>query len=109
MSTFKYIWSLLEPDEKYNPVKRRCQLLWDSFPIEKQRDIYNAIRQKKKERKFLDYNPLFAIEKNANPPKPKAQKLTFGQYYERFGTTEEQDGWKRVYLPEEQKTIYTKD
>ncbi len=108
MSTFNYIWALLEPDPAYEPVKKRCQKLWDSFPLEKQRMIYKAIRNKKKERKFIDFNPLFAIQKNANPPRPKPQKLSFAQYYERFGTTEEQGGWKMQFLKDQGKTIYVK-
>ena len=107
MSTFQHIWDLLEPDEKYLPVMNRCKELWDSFDIEKQRAIYKAIQTKKKERKFLDFNPLFAIERNANPPRPKPQKLTLNEYYVRFGTTEEQDGWKQ-YNPTGNQVIYVK-
>ena len=36
------------------------------------------------------------------------QTLSFADYYAKFGTTEEQDGWQRTFLPEQQKTIYVK-
>ena len=36
------------------------------------------------------------------------QILSYADYYTRFGTTEEVDGWRRVFLPEQQKTIYVK-
>jgi hypothetical protein len=49
---------------------------------------------------------LFAIRRFSQPPKP--QTLSFNDYYTKFGTTEERDGWRRVFLPEKQKTIYVK-
>ena len=107
MTTFPHIWALLAPDEQYYPVKKRCQKLWDSFPVEQQRLIYKAIDTKKKERKFVDFNPLFAIQKNANPPRPKPQILSFNDYYARFGTTVEQGGWKMTN-PTGNKVIYVK-
>jgi hypothetical protein len=107
MSSFDYIWALLNPSDDYLPVKRRCQMLWDTYPLEQQRDIYRRIRDKQKERKFIDFNPLFAIQKNANPPRPKPQVLSYNDYYLRYGTTEERDGWKMAN-PTGQKVIYVK-
>ena len=106
MISFEAIWTLLSPSENYRPVRRRCQTLWESFPPEKQQEIYCRIEKKKKERKFIDYNPLFAIQKNALPPRPRQEVLTYDAYYSRFGTTEEQGGWRRVFIEKERKTIY---
>jgi hypothetical protein len=109
MSTFNYIWSLLEPKIEYANLINKCKELWDSFPIEKQRIIYASIRRKKIEKKFIDYNPLFAIRNNATEPlKPRTQTLTFKEYYARFGTTLEQDGW-RMTNPTGQQVIYVKN
>ena len=36
------------------------------------------------------------------------QILSYTDYYNRYGTTEEKDGWVRTFLPEQQKTIYVK-
>ena len=109
MSTFNFIWSLLEPKIEYANLINKCKELWDSFPIEKQRTIYATIRRKKIEKKFIDYNPLFAIQNNATEPlKPRTQTLTFKEYYARFGTTAEQDGW-RMTNPTGQQVIYIKN
>ena len=108
MSTFNHIWSLLEPKIEYANLINKCKELWDSFPIEKQRIIYASIRRKKIEKKFIDYNPLFAIQNNATEPlKPRTQTLTFKEYYARFGTTAEQDGW-HMTNPTGQQVIYVK-
>ena len=108
MSTFNFIWSLLEPKIEYANLINKCKELWDSFPIEKQRIIYASIRRKKIEKKFIDYNPLFAIQNNATEPlKPRTQTLTFKEYYARFGTTAEQDGW-HMTNPTGQQVIYVK-
>ena len=107
MSTFVHIWALLEPKLEYLNLMKSCKELWDSFPIEKQRIIYSTIRKKKIEKKFVDYNPLLAIRHNCPLSRP-SQQLSFNDYYNKFGTTEEQNGWHRQFLPEQQKTIYVK-
>ena len=107
MTSFEYLWELLEPKKEYEPVRKRCLLLWDSFPLEKQRWTYRTIRDRKKEHLFVDFNPLFAIERFSK--EPQRQTLSFNDYYAKFGTTEEQNGWRRVFLPDKQKTIYVKN
>ena len=107
MNSFDYLWTLLEPKKEYEPVRNRCLLLWNTFTLEQQRRIYQIIRNRKKEHLFVDYNPLFAIERFSRAP--QKQTLSFNDYYIRFGTTEEKDGWRRVFLPEKQTTIYIKN
>ena len=94
MTSFDYLWELLEPKKEYDPVLGRCQRLWESFSSEKQDDVYRIILEKKERKKFIDYNPLFAIEKNSAAP--QKQILSFDAYYRLKGTTQEQDGWKMV-------------
>ena len=106
MKTFEEIISLLNPDEKYNPVLRQCQQLWDSFSSEKQDYVYRVIKEKKERKNFVDYNPLFALKRTYRAP--AHQILSYNEYYSRFGTTEERDGWKRVFMSKEHKTIYVK-
>ena len=107
MTSFDYLWELLEPKKEYEPVRNRCLSLWNTFDLDKQRRIYRTIRDRKKEKLFVDYNPLFAIERFSK--EPQRQTLSFDDYYKRFGTTEEQNGWQRVFLPEKHKTIYVKN
>lgn len=53
MSTFDYIWALLQPSDDYLPVKRRCRTLWETYTLEQQRDIYRRIRDKQKENSLI--------------------------------------------------------
>ena len=107
MKTFEELLGLLEPKKEYEPVLGRCQRLWESFSSEKQDLVYHRILEKKERKFFVDYNPLFAIEKNSAAP--KAQVLSYDAYYAKYGTTEEKDGWRRVFLKEQQRTVYVKN
>ena len=106
MYQFDNLWALLNPKNDYDQLKGRCRNLWNSFSSDKQQMIFCRIEEKKKRKEFVDYNPLFAIQKNENCA--RQQTLSFADYYARFGTTEETDGWHRQFLPNEQKTIYVK-
>ena len=105
MKTFNDIWALLEPKIEYEQLKGKCRNLWESFSSDKQDYIYSRIEEKKKRKEFVDYNPKFAIEKNSAAPKP--QEMSFYDYYAKYGTTEERDGWK-MENPTGNKVIYVK-
>ena len=105
MKSFEEIISLLNPDEKYNPVLKQCQQLWVSFSSEKQDFMYRTILEKKERKEFVDYNPLFALKRTYRAPKPLI--LSYADYYAKFGTTEERDGW-HMENPTGQKVIYVK-
>ncbi len=105
MKTFEEIISLLNPDEKYNPVLGQCQQLWASFSSEKQDFVYQVIKEKKERKNFVDYNPLFALKRTYRARQP--QEMSYADYYAKYGTTEERDGWKMAN-PTGQKVIYVK-
>ena len=90
------IWTLLEPKTEYANLFSHCKQLWESWTDDKQEEVFLKIEKKKLEHKFVDYNPLLALRNNANPPRPRSQEMSFRDYYARFGTTEEQGGWKMV-------------
>jgi hypothetical protein len=94
MKTFEEIWALLKPKIDYEQLRGKCRNLWNSFPSDKQDYVYARIEEKLKRKEFVDYNPLFAIEKNAIAPKPLV--MSFNDYYAKYGTTEERDGWIMV-------------
>ena len=94
MYTFEELWALLQPKRDYDQLRGKCRNLWESFSEEKRKLIYLRIEQKKNRKEFLDYNPLFAIEKNSTLP--RREEMSFKAYYAQFGTTEEQGGWKMV-------------
>ncbi len=106
MTSFDYLWQLLNPKSEYATMRNYCQKIWDTFPVEKQRLIYLNIQAKKEKGLFVDFNPFYAIQKNASPP--KQQTLTFAEYYAKYGTTLEQDGWKMTN-PTGQQVIYVKN
>ena len=106
MSSFDYIWQLLSPKVEYANRKRACYNLWQTFSVEQQRTIYATIREKKKKGEFVDYNPYYAISNNSLSR--VSQTLTYRDYYARYGTTEEQDGWKMV-KPKEGNVYYERN
>ena len=105
METFVFLWQLLESHGVVPGKQEECARLWATFSLEQQRHIYRAIRDKLRAGKFVHYNPVKAVQENA--PKQRLI-LSFNDYYRRFGTTDEQGGWRRQFLPEQQKTIYVK-
>ena len=102
---FNELWALLQPKTDYDQLRGKCRDLWNSFSPDKQQVVYCRIEEKKKRREFVDYNPLFAIKKNSAPAKP--QVLSYADYYARYGTTEEKDGWE-MKNPTGNKVIYVK-
>lgn len=75
--TFSHIWALLCPQGEYKRREQACRRLWSSYDTDKQRAIYNAIRDKKQRGEFVNPNPYFAIEDNALSLASMAARLTF--------------------------------
>ena len=105
MRTFNEVWELLSPKVEYANRRRACYDLWNSLSENRQEALYNTISDKLSKGKFVDYNPLFALKNNSQRPQ---QTLSFSDYYARYGTTEEVDGWKRAN-PTGNKVIYVKN
>ena len=57
-------------------------------------------------RKFVDYNPYFAIMKNSQLMSQR-QEMSFNDYYAKYGTTEPRDGW-HMENPTGNQVIYVK-
>lgn len=81
-----------------------CLRLWESLNARQQQQIYDTIRSKLQAGKFVHYDPVKAIQDNT----PKVQVISADEYYRRYGTQTNQDGWERKFLPAQQKTIYVK-
>ena len=107
MITFFEIWTLLEPKTEYANLFSHCKQLWESWSAEKQTKVFLKIEKKKSEKKFVDYNPLLALRNNASEPPKRVEMMSFNDYYVKFGTTEEKDGWKQAN-PTGNKVIYVK-
>ena len=107
MRSFFELWTLLEPKAEYANLFGHCKQLWDSWSADKQEEVFLKIENKKIEKKFVDYNPLLALRNNANGSPKRRQTMTFDEYYTKYGTTEERDGWHMVN-PTGNRVIYLK-
>ena len=106
---FDDFWKLVEPRGRVaRYCKDECIALWKKYSPEQQQAIYDAIETKINTGKFVSYRPNEAILDNV-PKAPKIQTITADEYYRRYGTQTNQDGWERKFLPEEQRTIYVKN
>ena len=108
MKTFEEIWALLAPEGEYKRRRSACERLWQGYEPDMQEAIYARIEGKLTRGEYVSENPYFAIEDNAKMPRERKLLITGDEYYRRYGTQAEQDGWHRKFLPDEQKTIYVK-
>ena len=98
---FETFWDLYDPDSEFLNRRTATQLEWDKCPPAKQQAILTWLQQ---HRPPKGRNPFFFVQDFV----VRRQILSFRDYYAKFGTTEECDGWKRQFLPEKQTTIYVK-
>ena len=106
MESFDYIWQLLAPVPKFFNRKRKCFDMWQNLSLDEQRAIYNRIKARKESGQFVNDNPYFALMDSIAPQEPK--EMAFDDYYKKYGTTEDTDGWKRKFIEDEGRTIYVK-
>ena len=106
MTSFDYLWQMLDKHGVIERYKGDCFDLWNTFSLSQQRLIYRSIRDKIRAGKFVNYNPVKAVRDNI-PAQPMIQVLSFSDYYARFGTTEPRDGWQQAN-PTGNKVIYIK-
>ena len=107
MRRFYEVWELLSPKVEYANRRQACYKLWLSLTENQRETLYENISEKLSNGKYVDYNPLFAMKNNCQQPQLRRETLTFQQYYERYGTTEPQDGWK-MENPTGEQVIFVK-
>ena len=106
---FFSIWALLKPQGEYKRRYQACARLWSGYAPEMQERIFISIRKAKEQGERVHPNPYFAIEDTAlllQRPRRKLQ-LSYAEYYERYHTTEERDGW-HMANPTGRQVIYVK-
>lgn len=96
MKTINNIWALLAPEGEYKRRRGACERLWGSYDEIRQEAIYARIEGKIARGEFVNVNPYFAIEDNAREMRPRKIVMSYADYYAKYGTTEERDGWKMV-------------
>ena len=106
---FDEIWTLLKDRGRVaHFYQEETAALWNSFSAEQQQQIFDAIKKKLDAGNlYVDYRPPFAIRDNL-PKTPKYRILSYDEHYRRYGTDAPQDGYMRVFLEDQQKTIYVK-
>ena len=107
---FIEIWKLLAPQGEYKRRMGACQRLWQGYSADMQQRIYAMISKAKAEGAEVNENPYFAIEDAALELKaqlPKRQVLSMADYYAKYGTTSETDGW-HMENPTGNQVIYVR-
>ncbi len=111
------LWQLLQPSDTFDTRGRyeRCLQLWSRLDSAKRTRIYAQLAAKKSNGEFINPNPCFALddaiqadEQQQARTRPRRQTLSYDDYVKRYGTTEDRDGWKRRFIPEERRTVYEK-
>ena len=105
MDNFNELWLLLRQHGSSNKRVDECAQLWASYSSSLQQLILETIRKKLAQRKFVHYDPLRAIQENAQAL--QSQTLSFREYYARYHTTEPCDGWQ-MENPTGNKVIYVR-
>ena len=98
---FNKFVTLFQPDKEFTNRLGAAQRLWEQCSPHKQQAIISWLET---HGKYPGRNPYFFIQDF----KARQQTMSFDDYYKKYGTTEEFDGWKRVFKPEERRTIYVK-
>ena len=106
MVTFEEIWRVLYEHGASSRKEEGTRRYWETLSPEQQERAFTTISSKLKEGKFVQYDPIRAIKENT-PKARNQQQLSYAEYYAKYGTTEEQDGWKMAN-PTGQKVIYVK-
>ena len=92
MATFNDLWQMLYDHGSSNYHKHDCAELWNSLTPEKQQALFDSISERLRRNQYVAYNPLEAM--NDNMPRAQIRRLTYGEYYSTYGTTEAKDGWE---------------
>ena len=99
--SFDNYWCLFRPSSDFDNRYDAAKAEWESHP-EKQEPIIQWLQ---KRGRYPGRNPYFFI---LDFQLKKQQTLSYADYYARYGTTEERDGW-HMANPTGQKVIYVKN
>lgn len=103
---FNALWAMLYDHGASAKKEEGTRRYWATLTPQQQRQVFTTISTKLQEDKFVQYDPIRAIKENLQ--KERQQVMSADEYYRRYGTQANQDGWVRTFLPEQQKTIYVR-
>ena len=98
---FDEYWALFAADPDFANRRAATQRLWEQCAPERRRAIIDWLKAAKPK---CTRNPYFFI---LDFRAPRQQTLSYADYYAKYGTTEERDGWKMAN-PTGNKVIYVK-
>ena len=101
---FEQYWTLIGGDVNFADRKKAAETAWNANP-EKQAPI---IKWLQRHGHYYGRNPYFFILDFQTNRSTQPQTLSFRDYYSRYGTTEERDGWK-MENPTGNQVIYVKN
>ena len=107
MITFEELWTPLYEHGASAKKEEGTRRFWEGLRPEQQELVFTTITRRLEERKFVQYDPIRAIKEALQSRKKEQQTLSFNEYYERYHTTEEMDGWK-MENPTGQQVVYVK-
>ena len=103
---FNQLWALLYEHGASAKKEEGTRRYWNTLTPLQQQEVFTTISSKLREDRFVQYDPIRAIRENMS--KARQLTLTYAEYYARYHTELEQDGWRRVFQPEKQTTIFVK-
>ena len=104
---FEETWQALYENGSSGRNKEPTRTFFASLSPSQQQTARDNIVRKVREGLFVQYDPIRAIRENIRRTKPRQQTLTMSQYYERYKTTAETDGWHQAN-PTGNQVIYIK-
>ena len=107
MEPFEPVWQALYEHGASAKKEEGARRFWAGLSAEQQVRASTTIIRRIKEGKFVQYDPIRAIKEALRQRGTEKGQLSFAEYYAKYGTTEERDGWKMVN-PTGQKVIYVK-
>ena len=90
MNDFDLFWELFAPDEQYLNRRAATLRLWDGRTADIQKAMIEDLRSNGAPK---GRNPYFYV---LDFQVKRKQTLSFQQYYAKYNTTQETDGWKMV-------------
>ena len=90
MNDFELFWELFDPDEQFFNRKAATRRLWEGRTADIQKAMIDSLRTNGVPKGRNPY--FFILDFRIRRP----QIMSFNDYYTKFGTTEDRDGWHIV-------------
>ena len=104
MDEFQLFWDLFNPDSQYNNRKAATWLLFRSRSKEDQQAMIADVQEHGAPKNRNPYFYVFDFHRRV----PRRKEMSFNDYYIKYGTTEDCDGWHKEN-PSGERVIYVKE